>query len=69
MLRVRIDDYEISATKDVKNNVYFKVNLDGQNIIHEKLLGEFTRSELISEAMILIEAYNQSHNLEWGELG
>lgn len=69
MLRVRIDNYEISATKDAKSNVYFKVNLDGQNIIHEELLGEFTRSELIREALILIEAYNQSHNLEWGELG
>ena len=68
MLRVRIDNYEISATKDVKNNAYFKVNLDGQNIIHEELLGEFTRSELIREAMILIEIYNKDHDLEWGKL-
>ena len=68
MLKIRIDDYELSATKDVKGNAYFKVNLDGQNIIHEELLGEFTRSNLIREAMILIEIYNKDHNLEWGKL-
>lgn len=68
MLRVRIDDYEISACKDGKGNVYFKVNIDGQNIIHEELLGDFTRINLIREAMILIEIYNKNHELEWGKL-
>lgn len=68
MLNVRIDDYEISTSKDVKGNVYIKVNLDGQNIIHEKMLGIFTRSNLVRESILLIEWYNKRHRLEWGKL-
>lgn len=68
MLKVRIDNYEICASKDAKGNVYFKVNLDGQNIIHEKLLGIFTRNNLIRAAILHIETYNKKNKLEWGKL-
>ena len=68
MLRVRIDNYEISATKDISDNVYFKVIIDGQNIIHERLPGEFTRSNLIGTAMKFIETYNHRHGIEWGKV-
>lgn len=67
IMRVKIDNYEISATKDVEGDCYFRVIIDDENIIGTKLNREFSRKNLIAEAIMRIEIYNEIYNLEWGK--
>ena len=62
-MRVKLDNYEISS----EDGKYFKVNLDGQNIIHKK--GNCTsKSAMVLLAVSEIQIYNERHGLAWGEL-
>lgn len=63
MLNMRIDNYYISVS-----NRLMSICLDGQNIIHERLLNECTRLNVAREAIIMIQNYNIYHNCEWGKL-
>lgn len=64
MLNIQIDNYYISVSDRLVS-----ICIDGQNIIHERLLNEFTRRNVVREAMIMIENYNAFHGLEWGKVG
>lgn len=62
-MRAKLDNYEIVS----QDGNYFKVNLDGQNIIHEK--GDCaTKVNMITLAAKAIEKYNERHDLAWGKL-
>lgn len=63
MLNIRIDNYYISVS-----NRLVSICIDGQNIIHERLLNECTRRNVVRESMIMIENYNAFHGLEWGKV-
>ena len=62
-MNLQIDNYYISV-----NSGYIKVCINGQNIIHEKLTGEQTESNVTKVAIALIEDYNNRHGCKWGEL-
>lgn len=63
MLNIQIDNYYITVS-----NRLVSICIDGQNIIHERLLNECTRRNVVREAMIMIENYNAYHGLSWGKV-
>ena len=62
-MNINIDNYYISVSGN-----YINVCIDGQNIIHDRFIGEQTMGNVTRVAIRLIEDYNNRHGIKWGEL-
>lgn len=65
-MNLQIDNYYISVSSG--ENKYIKVCIDGQNIIHERFMGNVNRKSVADVGINLIEKYNARNKLKWGYL-
>ena len=61
-MNIQIDSYYISV-----NNGFMRICIDGQNII-DAYTKCTKREEVINMAVKLINDYNESRSLKWGEV-